>query len=54
MKNMLTGIGGCTAFLYFLSVIWMLVKAGWEKFWYGQAVSFAEAAARASAEFSSP
>ncbi|TLY39684.1 MAG: hypothetical protein E6K61_09000 [Nitrospirae bacterium] len=54
MRNALRGICACAAVLYGLMTIWIFAKAGWEKFWYGQAVSLAETTARARAEFSSP
>jgi hypothetical protein len=54
MKNVLEGIGGCAALLYFLSFVWMLVEAAWEKLWYGQSVSLTEAAARGNAYFTHP
>src|SRR5437762_7062566 len=53
MKNVLEGIGGCAVFLCFLALVWAAVQAGWEKFWYGHSVSFAETAARAQVDFGS-
>jgi len=52
VKSVLEGIGGCAAFLWFLSFVWMLVEAAWEKVWYGEAVSMMESVARTQVKFS--
>jgi hypothetical protein len=51
MKSVLEGIGGCAALLWFLSFVWALVEAAWEKVWYGEAVSLMESVARTQAKF---
>jgi hypothetical protein len=53
VKDVLGGIASCGALLYFGVTVWLVLEAGWEKFWYGHAMSLAKTAAHAKAEFSS-